>query len=353
VTTEGASQAVSGTAVDNAGNTAFASTNVSIDKAPPTINSALSSSANSNGWFNVPVGVTFTCADALSGVASCAGSTTLNEGANQSATGTATDVAGNTSTKTVSGINIDLTKPTITAAPDRAPDQGGVYTGPVTIHFTCTDALSGIAPGACPADVVVSSDGVTTVSGSTTDRAGNTSATSATITITIQSVRTQKQNVLIQMQTAMQTATKHDANMLKVASDAVAASIDPSLWGAGNTLQQHHGVKVFEKEKQAVDKLTAMLADSGTSISHATLQGWIATLTNADRILASTQIGAAIAANGNASAIAQAQSLFATGDSSVGAGNNSGGIQSYKQAWQQAMIAVGKPPDGGDYPGDQ
>jgi hypothetical protein len=182
------------------------------------------------------------------------------------------------------------------------------------------------------------------------DRAGNTAATSATITITIQSVRTQKQNVLIQMQTAEQTASKHDYNMLRVASDALAASIDPSLWGAGNYLQQHGGVKVFEKEKQAVDKLTSIIG--GVAVPTATLQGWIATLTNADRILASTQIGAAIAANGSASAIAQAQSFFAAGDSAVVGGNNSTGIQDYKQAWQQAMIAVGKPPDGGNDPGD-
>jgi hypothetical protein len=82
------------------------------------------------------------------------------------------------------------------------------------------------------------------------------------------------------------------------------------------------------------------------------LQGWIATLTNADRILASTQISDAIAANGNASAIAQALSFFAAGDAAVVVGDNSGGIQNYKNAWKQAMLAVGKPPDGGDDPDD-
>ena len=232
VATEGASQLVSGTAVDNAGNTALASASVSVDKTPPTITGTLSTTPNSFGWLNTPVAVSFSCSDALSGLASCSNPQTFGEGANQSATGTATDVAGNTATTTVSPIKVDLTKPSITATPDRAPDSGGMYTGPVTIHFTCTDALSGIAPGACPADVVVSADGVTTVSGSTTDRAGNTSATSATITITVQSVRTQKQNVLIQIDTALQTATQHDGALLKVARDALAASIDPSLWGS-------------------------------------------------------------------------------------------------------------------------
>jgi hypothetical protein len=111
-------------------------------------------------------------------------------------------------------------------------------------------------------------------------------------------------------------------------------------------------VKVFEKEKQAVDKLTQLLNDSGTSIAATTLRNWITTLTNADRILATTQLNEAISANGNASAIAQAQLFLAAGDIAVAAGDNSGGIQNYKNTWKQAMLAVGKPPDGGDDPDD-
>src|SRR5262249_55646593 len=157
---EGAGQIVPGSAVDNAGNVASTSASVSLDKTPPTVTGALNATANSNGWFKVPVTASFTCTDALSGVASCSGPATFGPGASQSATGSATDVAGNTASTTVGPVNVDLTAPTITATPDRAPDAGGTYSGPVTIHFTCTDALSGIAAGACPADVVVSANGV-------------------------------------------------------------------------------------------------------------------------------------------------------------------------------------------------
>jgi PKD domain len=188
VTTNGAAQAVSGSAVDNAGNTASATRSVSIDKVPPTITSSLSASANINGWFHVPVSASFACNDALSGLASCSPPVTFGQGGAQSTIGTATDVAGNSATANVGPISVDLTAPTITAAPDRAPDSGGVYDHAVTIHFTCTDALSGIASGACPADVVVAVAGVTTVTGSTTDRAGNTASTSASITVTVSSV---------------------------------------------------------------------------------------------------------------------------------------------------------------------
>ena len=55
--------------------------------------------------------VGFTCDDALSGVASCPPAQTLGEGADQSATGTVTDKAGNEATATESDINVDKTPP--------------------------------------------------------------------------------------------------------------------------------------------------------------------------------------------------------------------------------------------------
>jgi hypothetical protein len=345
VTTEGAFQAVSGTAIDNAGNSASTARSVSVDKTAPTITGTLSAVSNANGWFRVPVSASFACNDTLSGLASCSGPVAFGEGAAQSVTRTATDVAGNVGGTTVGPVNVDLTAPTIVATPDRAPDSGGTYNGPVTIHFTCTDALSGIAPGDCPADVVVATDGTTTVTGSTTDRAGNVSTTSAAITLTVQSIRTQKQNVLIQISAAQNSGTKHDANMLKVARDALAASIDPSLWAVGNHLQVHGGVKVFEKEKQAVDKLQQIRSDSGTAISSATLTGWINTLTNADRVLATTQLNDAVSANGNPQFIQASQAAIAAGDLKVAAGDSTGAINDYKNAWMAAEQSVGKNPD--------
>ena len=56
----------------------------------------------------IRVTVSFTCADALSGVASCTSDQTLStDGSGLSVTGTAVDAEGNSSTSTVSGINID------------------------------------------------------------------------------------------------------------------------------------------------------------------------------------------------------------------------------------------------------
>jgi hypothetical protein len=75
----------------------------------------------------------------------------------------------------VGGINIDQTPPVITGAPTTTPNANGWYSGPVTIHFICSDALSKIAT--CPADVVLSADGANqSVTATATDKAGNSAS---------------------------------------------------------------------------------------------------------------------------------------------------------------------------------
>jgi hypothetical protein len=320
---------------------------VSLDKTPPTISGALNATPNSFGWFRVAVAAPFTCNDTLSGVASCSAPASFGQGANQTATGTATDVAGNSASTTVGPVNVDLTAPTITAAPDRAPDAGSAYSGPVTIHFTCTDALSGIAPGACPADVTVSNDGVTTVAGSTTDRAGNTATVSATITVNVQSVRAQKQQVLVDISNRLAVASWHDKLLLKVARDTLAASIDPALWGTGNFLQWHRGVRVFEYETLSVAALTAMKIDPFSQVPDSVLNGWITTFTNADRVLATTQINDAIARHGTASLISLSQSSLGAGDQLAASGYQVLALPLYTAAWWTAEQSLNRHPDGG------
>ena len=111
VTTEGANQLVSGSAMDVAGNSASTSVRVNLDKTPPTI--SISSPANGATFTSSSAAVTGTVSDGLSGVAAvtCDGaattvqsgsfscSVTLNAGPN-TITAQATDVAGNTSSAT-------------------------------------------------------------------------------------------------------------------------------------------------------------------------------------------------------------------------------------------------------------
>src|SRR5262245_5994474 len=110
VSTEGANQVVTGPAAENAGNKATATVTRNIDKTAPVVTATPAPAANANGWNNTPVVVSFAATDALSGVnpASVTTPVTLSsDGANLSATGQATDLAGNVGTATKAGINID------------------------------------------------------------------------------------------------------------------------------------------------------------------------------------------------------------------------------------------------------
>ena len=75
----------------------------------------------------------------------------------------------------------------ISADATTAPNAAGWYSGNVTVHFTCADALSGIPAGTCPADQVLGTEGtaVSSTAQTVTDAAGNMSAPSNMVTVKI------------------------------------------------------------------------------------------------------------------------------------------------------------------------
>lgn len=183
VSTEGANQAVTGTVTDIAGNSASTTARVSIATIPPTITGSISPQPNSGGWNNSPVTVTFNCTATTAPIASCPQARTVSaEGANQTIPGTATDAAGNAATVDVS-VSIDTTPPVISYSISPTPDSNGVNTVlPVTITFTCTDALSGVA--SCPSAITVTAAGMNqSFAGTATDVAGNTSTANVTVNV--------------------------------------------------------------------------------------------------------------------------------------------------------------------------
>jgi hypothetical protein len=189
VATETNGTAVSGTARDNAGNTSTSTVTVKVDKTLPTATASRTPGANASGWNNTNVTVSFSCADPgaqASGVKSCPAPVTRSvEGANQSVSGSATDDADNASAvASVGGINIDKTAPSLSGAPTSAPNADGWYKGNVTITWSASDGLSGLA-GGIPAGSTISGEGIgLTASTSVSDKAGNTvTASSAAVKI--------------------------------------------------------------------------------------------------------------------------------------------------------------------------
>ncbi|MCC5867297.1 MAG: PxKF domain-containing protein [Gammaproteobacteria bacterium] len=168
---------VSHSAIDKEGNEeAPQNLTVRIDLANPLISASVSPAANAAGWHRGGVSVGFVCTDALSGIASCLPAQQLlsTQGADQSATGVATDNAGNTASTVVSPINIDLTPPVVVVTGVTAD---AVYLPGEASAAGCetTDGLSGVATHAV-LTLSGRADGLgafTATCDGATDRAGN------------------------------------------------------------------------------------------------------------------------------------------------------------------------------------
>ena len=181
VTTDGLGQAITGTAVDKAGNTASATVTLNVDMTTPAIAATVLGEANESGWYTAAPTVHFTCSDGGAGVGTCPADVTVDgEGAALPVTGTATDKAGNTATTSVT-VAVDRTAPAITATVVGKADDSGWYRSAPTVRFTCTDAGSGIAT--CPEDTEVTTDGGQTLIGTAVDNAGNTATAKVTVNV--------------------------------------------------------------------------------------------------------------------------------------------------------------------------
>jgi len=128
--------------------------------------------ADSNGWYNHPLSVSFSGTDALSGGVSCdPGVSYSTDSASAHVSGSCTDAAGNSGSDSLA-LKYDSTAPSVTAAAGRSADSNGWYNHPLSVSFSGTDALSGGV--VCDPAVSYSTDAATAhVAGSCTDAAGN------------------------------------------------------------------------------------------------------------------------------------------------------------------------------------
>jgi hypothetical protein len=151
---------VSASCSDWAGNQISASWTLNVDATAPTIALAHRPQPNAAGWHNADVRIDWSCADALSGPeATVTSRTVAEEAADQSVTGTCTDLAGNDSHDTQSNIKLDKTAPL--DAPVVTGQQGreGWYVSPVSVLWNWSDALSGIAGDRCDHDSLTDQEG--------------------------------------------------------------------------------------------------------------------------------------------------------------------------------------------------
>ena len=167
----------SGSCTDAAGNTSTQTTaTFKYDSTPPTnVAGALARPPDANGWYNHAVALTVTGTDAVSGIGTC-GSPIYSgpDSAAASISGSCTDGAGNASAAVSAGLKYDGTPPAAVGVPSRQPDVNGWYTRPLTVAFTGSDSLSGIA--SCGEQTYGGPDSATaSIGGGCTDLAGNAS----------------------------------------------------------------------------------------------------------------------------------------------------------------------------------
>jgi hypothetical protein len=157
---------------------------INIDWTPPAISGSASPEANANGWNNSDVTVSYVVSESGSGIdtaTSDLGDDLLSsEGTNLSASGTAVDLAGNSASATVAGINIDKTAPVLGVPPTAGPfilGSGSHSIGPISVNAD----ISGLDDDL--STLTVSVDAATVGSRSVTftavDHAGNTATTTA------------------------------------------------------------------------------------------------------------------------------------------------------------------------------
>jgi hypothetical protein len=206
-----------------ASNGASLTTDVKVDGTAPTITATVNGTALSTDQANPtpvialgPGALSFTCADATSGLASSSatvgnappvacGAATLPTGAPvglRTLTATATDNAGNTATATFYATIVDNSAPDVAVSPtalsnNEATGPGGASV-PVVVNVTASDAIDPgpftvvcTRPGPNGTTIVVRPDGssqqfplgVTTVTCTATDASGNTGTGTFTVTV--------------------------------------------------------------------------------------------------------------------------------------------------------------------------
>jgi large repetitive protein len=165
---------VQGGCRDVAGNVASGHAAIQYDSTAPAITSITPDRPpDRGGWWNHPVQIVFAGSDATSGIAGCDTVTYAGpDDPGRAVTGSCVDAAGNSKSLNTT-VKYDATQPTITSvAAERPPDHDGWWNHPVTVAFSGTDAMSGIA--SCDTIVYSGPDELSAdVTGGCVDQAGN------------------------------------------------------------------------------------------------------------------------------------------------------------------------------------
>jgi len=154
------------------------------DTTPPTVTPTVTGTLGNNDWYTSDIDVSWTVTDPDSTVTStsgCDATTVTADTGGVTFTCTATSDGGTASASVT--VKRDATAPTATATASPAPNGNGWNNTDVTVTFTGTDGMSGIA--SCDSAVVLGEGAGQSAGGACTDNAGNVSDTATAAGINV------------------------------------------------------------------------------------------------------------------------------------------------------------------------
>lgn len=155
----------------------------SVDSLSPYVLGSQTINANTNGWHKQDVTINWTATDPApsSGTPTQPPATVADREGEQAYTSAPScDPAGNCATGSLT-VKLDKSAPEIIATLSAPATVDGWHNAPVTVSFNCSDAVSGI--DSCTAPVTVSDNGGTIITGTATDKAGNTMSINVIVAI--------------------------------------------------------------------------------------------------------------------------------------------------------------------------
>jgi len=178
ISSDTAGQTVTCTVTLTDGTITGRSVTIKLDTTTPTVSALnFARGPDSNGWYNHAVQITATGTGSVSGV-TCASTTYSGpDSGSASVNATCTSGAGLVSSPKSISFEYDATPPSVTPSPARDADANGWYNHAVAVGFSGSDSVSGLS-GCTSATYSGPDSGSASVSGTCTDKAGNTGSAS-------------------------------------------------------------------------------------------------------------------------------------------------------------------------------